>query len=73
MKHIKKSKKSEGQKLFKSQKLKIEKLAKLGKNLSKIRKSSNFDAKEKNPSFLTSKTKVAFNRLWLAFTKALVL
>ena len=48
-------------------------LAKLGKKLSKSRNSTNFDATEDKPKFLTPDARTAFNRLWLAFTKALIL
>ena len=61
-------------KLSKTKKLsKFQKLAKSRKELSKNRNLSNFDAKENEPSFLTSDTKMAFNHLWLAFIKALIL
>ena len=33
----------------------------------------NFNTKNNGPSFLTPKTRAAFNHLWLAFTKALIL
>ena len=66
--HAKKSGKSKDQKTSKSQKL-----AKSGKNSSKCKNSPNFDATEAGPSFLTPKARSAFNRLRLAFTKALIL
>ena len=64
----KKSGKSKGQKTFKSRKS-----AKSGKNSSKSGNSPNFGATEAGPSFLTPKARSAFNRLWLAFTKAPIL
>ena len=66
-------------KLSKSGKSKSEKTskswnsAKLRKKLSKSRNSPNFNATEAGPKFLTSDTKTTFNRLRLAFTKALIL
>ena len=66
--HAKKSGKSKGQKMSKSQKS-----AKSGKNSSKSGNSPNFGATESGPSFLTSEARSAFNRLWLAFTKAPIL
>ena len=66
--------KSKGQKMSKSQKLaKSCKLSKSGKNSSKNGNSANSGITETGPSFLTPKAKSAFNRLWLAFTKALIL
>ena len=63
--------------------LKCLKLSKLGnskgKNLAKSKKPSksgnspNFDAKKAGLSFLISKARSAFNRLWLAFTEAPIL
>ena len=55
---------SKTRKLFKSQKS-----AKSEKKLSKSGNLSNFDAKENGLSFLTPDAKMAFNYLWLAFTK----
>ena len=52
---------------------KSQKLAKLGKKLSKRRNSLNFNAKESRLSFLTSSAKEAFNYLQLAFIKAPIL
>ena len=46
------------------------KLSKSRKKLSKSGNSTNFEAKKAKPSFLTSSTRKAFNRLRLAFTKA---
>ena len=66
-------------KLSKSGKSKSEKTsksrnsAKSGKKLSKSGNSTNFDAIEDGPKFLTSDAKTAFNHLWLAFTKAPIL
>ena len=66
--HAKKSGKSKGQKMSKSRKS-----VKSRKNLSKSGNSPNFGATETGPSFLTSGVRKAFNRLWLAFTKAPIL
>ena len=59
---------SESQKTFKSQKS-----AKSRKNSSKSGNSPNFGATKTGPSFLTPKTRSAFNRLRLAFTKTPIL
>ena len=73
VKHTKKS-----GKLFKSGKSKSkktsksQKLAKSGKKLSKGGNSTNFNAMEDKPKFLTPNARTTFNRLWLAFTKALI-
>ena len=70
---------SKSQKLSKSRKSKGEKtskfqnLAKSRKKLSKSGNSTNFDTIEDGPKFLTSNARAAFNRLWLAFTKAPIL
>ena len=48
-------------------------MAKSGKKLSKSGNSTNFDATEVGPKFLTLDIRTAFNHLWLAFTKALIL
>ena len=48
-------------------------MTKLGKKSLKNGNSTNFDATEDGPKFLTPNTKIAFNRLRLAFTKALIL
>ena len=64
----KKSGKSKGQKMSKSWKL-----SKSEKKLSKSGNSPNFGATESRPSFLTPKARSAFNRLQLAFIKALIL
>ena len=77
----KKSRKSKGHKMSKSQKsAKSQKLSmprkSKGEKLKKPSKSGNspnFDVKNSGPSFLTPKARSAFNRLWLAFTKALIL
>ena len=63
----KKSRKLKGQKTSKSQIL-----SKLGKNLLKSGNSPNFGATKSGSSFLTPKARLAFNCLWLAFTKALI-
>ena len=76
--HTKKSRKSKSQKSSKSQKLsklrksKSEKLT-TSKKPSKNENSPNFSAKEAGSSFLTFGAKKAFNRLWFAFIKALIL
>ena len=76
---------SKTEKLFKSQKLsksgkskskktsKSWNLAKSGKKLLKSGNSTNFDAMEDGPKFLTPDAKIAFNYLRLAFTKAPIL
>ena len=69
--HVKKSRKSKSEKLAKSQKLSKSKGKKLEK-LSKSRNSLNFDATETGPSFWTPGTRKIFNRLQLAFVKALI-
>ena len=56
----------------KSGKLKGQKLSKF-KKPSKIENSTNFDAKNSGPSFLTPEAKAAFNHLRLVFTKAPIL
>ena len=66
--YTKNSGKSKGQKTSKSWKS-----AKLGKNLSKSGNSPNFGVTEFGQSFLTSKARSTFNRLWLAFSKAPIL
>ena len=60
------------QKLVKSQKSSKSKSEK-SKKLSKNENSSNFDALEAGPSFLTPKARATFNCLQLAFTKAPIL
>ena len=66
-------KSSKSQKLSKSRKSKSEKtskswnLAKLRKKLSKSGNSTNFDATEDGPKFLTPDARTAFKRLWLVF------
>ena len=57
------------QKLSKSRKSK----GKKSKKPSKSGNSSHFNAMENEPSFLTPGAREAFNRLWLVFTKALIL
>ena len=59
---------SKSQKLFKSQKSTTSK-----KVLSKSENFSNFNVKENGPSFLTLDARTAFNHLWLAFIKVLIL
>ena len=83
--HAKKSGKSKSEKTSKSRKLsksgkskgektsKSRNLAKSGKKLSKSGNSTNFDATEDGPKFLTPDARTAFNRLRLAFTKAPIL
>ena len=63
-----KSRKSKSEKTFKSQNL-----AKSEKKLLKSENSTNFDATEDRPKFLTPDTRTAFNRLRLAFTEAPIL
>ena len=64
-KHVEpKTRRSKSQKMSKSQNL-----AKSKKQL-KSENSPKFDATKAGPSFLTPKARAAFNRLWLAFTKA---
>lgn len=70
--YTRKSEKSKRQKSSKSQKLKIEKLAKLGKTLSKCGNSPNFNIIEAGLRFLNPVASTIFNRLCLAFTKALI-
>ena len=43
------------------------------KKLSKIENLSNFDAKKNGSNFLTFGAREAFNCLWLAFIKALII
>ena len=64
----KKSGKSKDQNLSKSQKS-----AELRKSLPKSGNLSNFGTIKAEPDFLTPDTREIFNRLWLAFTKALIL
>ena len=66
--HAKKSGKSKSKKTSKSRNS-----AKSGKKLSKSGNSTNFDATEDEPKFLTPDTRTAFNHLWLVFTEALIL
>ena len=58
---------SEGQKTSKSRK------SAQSKKQSKSRNSPNFDATKASLSFLTPEARAVFNRLWLAFTEALIL
>ena len=73
--YTKKSEKSKGQKLVRSQKLSKSGILKAEnlKKLSKSRNSPNFEATEAVLSFLTPDARTTFNRLRLAFTKALIL
>ena len=48
-------------------------MAKSRKKSSKSGNSSNFDAIEDGPKFLTLDARTAFNCLWLAFTEAPIL
>ena len=75
MEIIKKLRKLKSQNLFQPQKLsKSEKLRKKNltksKNLSKSWNSLNFGVTEAGHSFLILDARIAFNHLWLAFTKA---
>ena len=63
---------SKSQKSSKSGNLEGKKSAK-SKKPSKNKNSPNFNAKKAGPSFLTPEARSAFNRLRLAFTKALIL
>ena len=60
--------KSKSEKMFKSWNL-----AKSGKKLSKSGNSTNFNATEDGPKFITPDARTAFNRLRLAFTEAPIL
>ena len=66
-------------KLSKSRKLKSKKtskswnLVKSRKKLSKSENSTNFDAIEDGPKFLTPDARTALNCLWLAFIKVTIL
>ena len=66
--HAKKSGKSKSKKMSKSRNS-----AKSEKKLSKSGNSTNFDAMKDGSKFLTPDARTAFNRLWLAFTEALIL
>ena len=52
---------------------KSQKSAKSRKKLLKSGNLPNFDTKKKGLNFLTLNIKMAFNYLWLVFTKALIL
>ena len=65
---LSKSRKTKSEKMFKSRNL-----AKSGKKSSKSGNSTNFDATEDGPKFLTPDARTAFNRLRLAFTEAPIL
>ena len=72
--HAKKSRKLSKSGKSKSEKTsKSQNLAKSGKKLSKSGNSTNFDATEDGPKFLTPDARTAFNRLRLAFTEAPIL
>ena len=75
MGYTKKSEKLKGQKLAKSQKLSKSGKSKgeKSKKLSKSRNLSNFDITKAGPMFLNPDARTTFNRLQLAFTKALIL
>ena len=74
IKYAKKSGKSSKSRKLKSKKTsKSQNLAKSRKKLLKSENSPNFDAMEAGPKFLTPDARTAFNRLWLAFTKVLIL
>ena len=66
--HAKKSGKLKSEKTSKSRNL-----AKSGEKSSKSGNSTNFDATEDGPKFLTPDARTAFNHLWLAFTEAPIL
>ena len=72
VKHAKKSGKLKSEKSAKSQKL-FKSKGKKSKKPSKSRNLPNFGAMEVGSSFLTLEARTAFNRLRLAFTKALIL
>ena len=72
--YTKKSEKSSKSGKSKSEKMsKSQNLTKSGKKLSKSGNSTNFDATEDRPKFLTPDARTAFNRLRLAFTEAPIL
>ena len=75
IKHVKKSGKLKDKKLAKPQKLSRsgKSKSKKSKKLSKSGNSPNFYAKNSGPSFLIPEARLAFNCLWLAFTKAPIL
>ena len=74
MEYAKKSEKLSNLRKSKSEKIsKSRNLAKLRKRLSKSENSTNFNAMEARPKFLTPNTKITFNCLWLAFTEAPIL
>ena len=52
---------------------KSQKLAKSRKKLLKNKNLPNLNAKKNGPSLLTPDTRIVFNHLWLAFTKAPIL
>ena len=65
---LSKLEKSKSEKMSKSQNL-----ARSRKKLSKSVNSTNFNATEDGPKFLTLDARIAFNRLRLAFTEAPIL
>ena len=69
--YAKKPEKLKDQKLAKSQKLSKLKQLKSEKIL-KNKNSQNFDITEAKPYFLIPNNRIAFNYLWLAFTKPLI-
>ena len=72
--HTKKSGKLSKSGISKSKKTsKSQNSAKSEKKLSKSGNSTNFDATEDGPKFLTPDARTAFNRLRLAFTEAPIL
>ena len=72
--HAKKSRKLSKSGKSKSKKTsKSRNLAKSDKKSLKCGNSTNFDTMEDGPKILTPNTKIAFNRLWLAFIEALIL
>ena len=72
--HAKKSGKSSKSRKSKSEKMsKSQNSAKSRKKLSKSGNSTNFDATEDGPKFLTPDARTTFNRLRLAFTEASIL
>ena len=64
---------SKSGKLRRKKTFKSQNLAKPEKKLSKSENSTNFDATEDRPKFLTPNARTAFNHLWLAFIEAPIL
>ena len=74
VKHAKKLGKLSKSRKLKSKKIsKSQNLAKSGKKLWKSGNSTNFNVTENKSKFLTFDVRIAFHRLWLAFTEALIL